>query len=185
MRKISTLFQKDPQDLGRVIPEIHPDNIWVLEGDFIATQKFDGTAAAIINTLLYKRYDVKKGRSIPEEAIACQAADKISWHHPHWVPCKRENPEDKYFWEAFDRLEVKQEGTYELCGPKVQGNPEKLEQHTLIKHGSVILTLPEIEFFTLREYLKNPENDIEGIVFHHTNNGSQCKLRKKDFGFKR
>ena len=29
-------------------------------------------------------------------------------------------------------------GTYELCGPKIQGNPEGFEKHTLVRHGSVV-----------------------------------------------
>lgn len=29
MRKISTLYKKDPNDLGRVINEINPENEWV------------------------------------------------------------------------------------------------------------------------------------------------------------
>ena len=25
--------------------------------------------------------------------------------------------------------------TYELCGPKINGNPEKISRHTLVPHG--------------------------------------------------
>jgi len=31
MKKISTLFKKDPNDLGRVINEINPENQWVFD----------------------------------------------------------------------------------------------------------------------------------------------------------
>jgi len=48
---------------------------------------------------------------------------------------KELSPGDKYHLEAhhvyFD------DGTYELVGPKVQGNPEKFDKHTLIRHGWV------------------------------------------------
>lgn len=60
MKKISTLFKKDINNLGRVINEINPENNWVLEGKAIATQKFDGSAFAFINGELYKRYNAKK-----------------------------------------------------------------------------------------------------------------------------
>jgi hypothetical protein len=32
MKKISTLFKKDPNDLGRVINEVDPQNQWVIDG---------------------------------------------------------------------------------------------------------------------------------------------------------
>lgn len=185
MKKISTLFRKDPADLSRVINIINPENKWVFDGEGMATRKFDGTSVAIINGQLYKRYDVKKGREIPAGAIACQEADALSGHHPHWVKCLRGTPEDKYFFEAFDVLENKTDGTYELCGPKVQGNPERLEKQELIKHGAEILALPALEFDALKAFLADPANDIEGIVFHHRSDGRMCKLRKTDFGIKR
>lgn len=65
MKKISTLFKKNPENLGLVIDEIDPQNMWVLERDVVATQKFDGTACAIFNGELYKRYDAKKGKVAP------------------------------------------------------------------------------------------------------------------------
>lgn len=183
MKKISTLFAKDPKNLARVINKINPENEWVVNGEAIATRKFDGTAVAIIDGELFKRFDAKKGRAIPDKAIPCQEADLITGHHPHWVKCDRSKSEDKFFFEGFDGLTAKTDGTYELCGPKVQGNPEKLEKHTLIKHGSEVFDFSGFVFDDLREFLS--ENDIEGIVFHHISDGRMCKLRKTDFGIKR
>ncbi|SNR57419.1 DUF5565 family protein [Flavobacterium sp. ov086] len=183
MKKISTLFAKDPTNLARVIDKINTENAWVISGEAIATRKFDGTSVAIINGELFKRFDAKKGRAIPANAIPCQEADLITGHHPHWVKCDRTKTQDKFFFEGFDSLDPKTDGTYELCGPKVQGNPEKLEKHTLIKHGSEVLDFVNLGFDDLREFLS--ENDIEGIVFHHISDGRMCKLRKTDFGIKR
>jgi hypothetical protein len=185
MKKISTLFKKDPDNLGRVINEINIENQWVFDGEAIATRKFDGTAIAIINGELYKRYDVKKGKQAPVDAIPCQEADPISGHHPHWLKCDRNKVEDKYFFEGFDALENKEDGTYELCGEKVQSNPEKINGHKLIKHGSELLQLPSLNFEDLKAYLSDPSNNIEGIVFHHKSDGRMCKLRKSDFGIRR
>lgn len=183
MKKISTLFAKDPKDLARVVNKINAENKWVINGEAIATRKFDGTAGAIINGELFKRFDAKKGRTIPANAIPCQEADVITGHHPLWLKCDRSKPEDKHFFEAFDRLEDKTDGTYELCGPKVQGNPEKFEKHTLVKHGSEVLDFVSLDFDDLERILS--ENDIEGIVFHHISDERMCKLRKSDFGIKR
>ena len=185
MKKISTLYKKDPNDLSRVINEINPENEWVINGEGIPTRKFDGTATAIINGELYKRYDVKKGKQVPENAIPCQDPDEITGHWPHWVKCDRNNHADKWHLIAFDALENKEDGTYELCGEKLQGNPEHLTGHILIKHGIEVLPVADFSFEGLKNYLSNPYLDIEGIVFHHKTDGRMCKIRKCDFGIKR
>ena len=185
MKKISTLYKKDPNDLSRVINEINPENEWVINGEGIPTRKFDGTATAIIDGELYKRYDVKKGKQVPANAIPCQEPDGITGHHPHWVKCDRNNPADKWHFVGFDALESKEDGTYELCGEKLQGNPEHLTGHILVKHGIEVLPVTDLSFEGLKNYLSNPELDIEGIVFHHKTDGRMCKIRKCDFGIRR
>ncbi len=182
MKKLSTLFKKDPNDLGRVINEVSPGNEWVFKYG-IPTQKFDGTACAIIEGKLYKRFDLKKGRTLPGGAIPCQDADQITGHHPHWVPCLREDSSNKYHFEAFDETPWLADGTFELCGEKVQGNPERILGHVLIWHWSVRLSLEDDSFEYIKQYLT--DNDIEGIVFHHKEDGRMCKIRKSDFGIRR
>jgi hypothetical protein len=184
MRKMTTFFKKDPSDLSKVINEIDPVNAWVLLSSTIATRKYDGTACAIINGKLYKRYDAKKGKPIPEGAIPCQDPDPITGHHPHWIRCSRENKADKYFWEAWDKPDwfFFVDGTYELCGEKIQGNPEKINGHKLIPHGAYALDLVDKSFDGIKTFLES--RDIEGIVFHG-DNGQMCKIRKKDFGMNR
>jgi len=187
MKKISTLFKKDPNDLGRVINEINPVNEWALTYG-MPTRKFDGTSCAIINGELYKRYDAKKNKKgvkkpIPKGAIPCQGEDSITGHHPHWVRCDEMDSSDKYHFEAFHLLENKKDGTYELCGEKIQGNPEKITGHKLIEHGKEVLNLQGNSFEYIKQYLI--DNDIEGIVFHHIHVHAMCKIRKSDFGIKR
>jgi hypothetical protein len=185
MKKISTLFKKDPNNLGRVINEINEENKWVINGEGIATRKFDGTSSAIIEGEIYKRYDAKKGKKAPLGAIPCQEADMITGHHPHWVKCDRNKSEDKYFFEAFDKLKDKKDGTYELCGIKIKNNPEKIDGHQLIRHGEEVLELSSFNFDYLKNYLSDSSNEIEGIVFHHKFDERMCKLRKSDFGIER
>lgn len=186
MKKISTLFKKNPENLGRVINEIDPENEWALtEG--IATRKFDGTACAIIDGKLYKRYDAKRKKKdgmfkvVPEGAIPCQDADEITGHWPHWMPCDREDHSNKWHFQAYDDMAPKIDGTYELCGPKVQGNPEYFKWHQLVRHGEQVMT-PELTFNGIKNYLEN--HRIEGLVFHHPN-GKMCKIRQSDFGLTR
>lgn len=183
MKKISTLFKKDPNDLGRVINEVDPENQWVFDEPGIPTQKFDGTACAIINGELYARYDVKKGKQVPEGAIPCQDPDAITGHWPHWIKCERSNNQFKYHFEAFDNtIGTLKDGTYELCGPKVQSNAEHFGTHMLIKHGIVELPIENFSYKSIKMYLQTV--DIEGIVFHGKD-GKMCKIRKSDFGVKR
>ena len=186
MKKISTLFvinYTKNKGKGTITEEIRPENSWVFEDleNVVATQKFDGTAALILNGELYKRYDAKADKQAPEGAIPCQEPDSITGHHPHWVKVTN-TKENKYFLEC--DLTGLEDGTYEMCGEKVGTNPEKIKGHKLIKHGSVILNIVELSFTNLKHYLSNPENDIEGIVFHHKD-GRMCKLRKGDFNVKR
>ncbi|MCS3529985.1 hypothetical protein [Chryseobacterium sp. JUb7] len=188
MKKISTLFKKDIHNLGRVINEINPENNWVFDGEAIATQKFDGSACAVINGKLYKRYDAKKGKTAPEGAIPCQEADFITGHHPHWVECDITKKEDKYFWEGFNTLAESckvEDGTYELIGEKVRNNPENITGHLLVKHGTQVLGLESLDFDFIKGFLSNTENDMEGIVFHHIADNRMCKIRKSDFGVRR
>jgi len=190
MRKLKTLFIKDPNDLSKVLNEIDPDCKWVYEFG-LPTRKFDGSACAVFEGILYKRYDSKinkktgKRKPVPDNAIPCQEPDEITGHWPHWIKCERDKPEDKYFFEAFDCLSEVIDGTYELCGEKVQSNPEKIEGHKLLKHGSEILDLLDFSYDNIREYFSKKENDIEGIVFHNKNNNEMCKIRKSDFGLPR
>jgi hypothetical protein len=182
VKKISTLYKKDPNNLGRVINEINPENEWAINHG-TATRKYDGTSSAIINGELYKRYDVKKGRAIPPNAIACQEPDEITGHHPHWVKCNVDDMSDQYHFEGFNKLENKVDGTYELCGPKVQGNPENLDAHYLIPHGKTPVAV-KVSFDEIKAMLL--ETNIEGIVFHaNDGTGRMCKIRKSDFGIKR
>lgn len=191
MKKISTLYQKDPNDLGRVINKVNPENEWVFESG-IPTKKYDGTACAIIEGQLYKRYDCKINKQtgeykkpIPDGAISCQEPDYKSGHHPHWILCDRSDNSNKYHFEAYDNLLNSNiiDGTYELIGPKIQGNPEKSPKHKLVPHGSYLIAISDFSFQSIKQFLES--EDIEGIVFWERNGDRTCKIRKSDFGIKR
>jgi len=183
MKKIPTLFKRDYENTRLVFDEITPGCEWVIEGIGTATRKFDGTACMIKDGKLFKRYDckIKSGKQPPEGFIPCQDPDPITNHWPGWIPIGN-GPDDKYHREAF--VGEYKDGTYELCGPKINGNPEKFDKHILVPHGE--------ELIPLRQCLRNFEGlkellscyDIEGIVFHSPD-GKMCKIKKRDFGIKR
>ena len=181
MKKITTLYKKDPNDLWKVINEINPENEWVFT-EWIPTRKFDWTSCAIIDWKLYKRYDAKNGKTAPDNGIACQEKDEITWQQPFWIPCDKNNNANKYHFEWYDNLIEKIDWTYELCWPKIENNPEWFVSHILIPHGKEVLEVSDLSFEWLKSFLSS--HDIEGIVFHWKE-GKMCKIRKTDFNIKR
>lgn len=185
MKKIPSLFKRNYETDRLVKNEVVEGSEWVFKGEGIATQKYDGTACMVKNNKLHKRYDVKKGRVPPSGAIPCQEPDPITGHHPHWVEVGWET-EDKWYRDALISKNPYDvgllDGTYELCGEKINGNSEQIKGHMLILHG--ITVLPEIErnFESIKTFLS--DGKIEGIVYHHPD-GRMVKIKGKDFGFKR
>jgi len=114
------------------------------------------------------------------------AASNVIWKDdgtgqiPGWVPVG-DGPEDQYHREALaDRSVRLIEGvTYELCGPKVQGNPQFLEHHELIQHGMHRLMNVPTDFEGLREYLT--DFPMEGVVWH-LDGSPLAKVKRRDFG---
>ena len=134
MKKIHTLFEREFED-HRVI-QIHktpiPGMEWVLQGEGIATIKWDGACCAIIGGIFYRRYDAKHGKPIPEGAIPCEeTCDPVTGHLPCWLKCDRNNPQDKWFFAAYDNCSYLTDGTYEAIGPHFQANPYHLQKDIL------------------------------------------------------
>lgn len=192
MKKIPTLFERkfDGSRVKEVLPVVTKGMEWVLEGDGIATIKYDGSCCAIIKGEFYKRYDAKHGKPVPEGAIKCQEeADPITGHLPCWVRCDRFNPADKWFWVAFDILvstlpcyprdAQTLDGTYEAIGRHFQGNPYHLEHDILVRHGEDVVVVPR-SFEGIRDWLESHE--VEGIVFWKDEE-PKCKIKRTDFGF--
>ena len=154
---------------------------WTGEG--FATEKIDGTCCLIKDGKIYRRYDYKKGRTLPRGAIPCQEKpDPITGHFPHWLLCTENDPNAKYYLETFERQKNDnlEEGTYELIGKHINGNPYNLDTDILEKHGKRILENVPRNYEGIKQYLEN--HYIEGIVFYR-GNGEMCKIKRSDFGF--
>lgn len=181
MKKIPSLFMRNYDSDRLVINEVVKGSEWVVEGEGVATRKFDGTCCMIKDGLFYKRYDAKQGKTPPEDFIPAQEPDSVTKHWPGWIRVSETDPVDKYFREARSLYANMNDGTYELCGEKVNANPEKVLGHILIKHGEIILDAPRT-FEELKKWFAT--QDIEGIVWHNPD-GRMVKIKKKDFGLKR
>lgn len=72
------------------------------------------------------------------------------------------------------------DGTYELCGPKIGANAERLEALTFFRHGSELAGEDLVRTHAaIGRWLE--AHDHEGIVFHHPN-GQMAKIRRADYG---
>src|SRR5262249_30518781 len=160
MQKILSLFQRNYESDRLVRDEIVPGAEWVAAGEGVATRKFDGMCCRVRGGLLYKRYDAQGGKTPPAGFEPAQDPDPNTGHWPGWLPVG-DGPEDLWFREAFAAGPVP-DGTYELCGPKVQGNPESFAEHVLVPHGSEVLDDCPRDFAGLKAYLIH--RTIEGIV---------------------
>lgn len=177
MKKIPTIFKRNPENMRELLSEPHPDCAWVFAGEGVPTRKYDGTCCLVKNGELWKRREVKKGKPEPEGFVLADH-DEVTGKKVGWM-LVTEDKGDRWHVEAFGDGSYP-DGTYELCGAKVQGNPEEYEQHTLVAHASAIeyADVPR-EFNGLRDWLE--KMDIEGLVFHHPD-GRMAKIRKRDYG---
>lgn len=184
MRKIPTLFKRDFTNNGVIINEYSDNTEWVVTGEGKATRKYDGTSCLIRDGKMYKRYELRQGKTAPEDFEPVDE-DKTTGKTMGWVQVGW-GSEDKWHRDAIeggnpDKVNLP-DGTYELVGPKVQGNLEHYEKHTLVLHADAEVLDAPVGFDELRDWLD--EKDIEGIVWHHPD-GRMVKIKKKDYRLKR
>lgn len=183
MNKIPTLFVRDPDNRAGVLDQVNPGCEWVIRGEGIATRKYDGTCVWLDDDgAWWARREVKPGKDRPAGFVFV-SADPMTGKEMGWEPIEQSSFA-KYHAEAAGRWRIDTSGTYELCGPKINGNPEGLVNHVLIAHAeaTVLIAAPRT-FSLLPSYLLN--TDIEGIVWHHPDGGRMCKIKKRDFGLTR
>lgn len=184
MRKIPTYFEHDSKDRSRVIDEVNLACAWVAFGEGIATRKIDGACCMVHGGNLFKRREVRLTDARPD-GFERTDLDVMTSKEFGWVPVG-DGPGDQWFREGFMASQSGSlpDGTYELVGPKVQGNPEGMSTHMLIAHadGLEFDEQPPRTFEALKRWLTG--RDIEGIVWHHRD-GRMAKIKLRDFGLRR
>lgn len=186
MKKIISLFQRNYDGDRLVRNEVTPGAEWVLAGEGVPTRKFDGTCCMVREGRLFKRFDVKSGRRPPPNFEPAQDSDPVTGHWPGWVPVG-DGPDDRWHRDAFGHYSLGEggtelpDGTYELCGPKIQGDPEGFGVHVLVPHGKTIIVGASLRSFDeIREFLLSEPDRMEGIVWHHPD-GRMVKIKRRDF----
>ena len=182
MRKIPTVFQR-VDGRGPVVDEVTPGCEWVFAGEGVATRKWDGTCVACqADGSWWARREVKLGRPDPRGWVQVDA-DPVTGKRIGWEPVAQ-SPFVKFHAEAAAKAEQWSPGTYELIGPKINGNPEgSVEEHMLIPHGADVVRCPAVlGFVDLRMYLRHERDTyaMEGVVWWHPD-GRRAKLKAKDF----
>ncbi len=183
MKKISTLFVRD-LTTHRVIDQVVPGCEWVGDADVgqVATRKYDGTCTRCDSSgIWWARREVKAGKEWPR-GFVLEDEDQITHKTVGWVPMYESS--DNVLWaEALGTADPTswKAATYELVGPKINGNPENRPRHELIEHGRHLLFDAPTTFLGLKRYLEHFTG--EGIVWW-AGDGRRAKIKRSDFGWK-
>lgn len=187
-KKMTALFEIDRvQHVGTEV--VNPRSAWVFDEASVPTVKRDGTGVLVTETgEVLMRRSVKKGKRVPE-GFRLAEVDAFTGHMFGVEPVAQ-SPLKKMFDEAVGNLvEPLTAGTFELCGPKINGNAEGFDKHVLIRHGSeVLFDLPDMQTVEPDEafdLLKGIFADlkirgVEGVVWWGADD-KRVKLRVKDF----
>lgn len=196
MKKMPTLYERDTEDRRYVTRTINDQARWVFHGGVELTRKWDGTCVMFDGTEWWTRREIKGARQAPPGFVSL-GEDPFTKKVMGWEPAKQSGYY-RYLNEAAWKLDGEEKHfeptTYELMGPKVNGNPDGFEEHVLIRHGWAPFG-ERIELKVLREELERlsdiahwydrlrafvQERKWEGIVFHGPD-GRMAKVKKKDF----
>jgi hypothetical protein len=173
VKKIPTVFVRDENDRAHVTNEVTPGCEWVLAGEGVPTRKYDGTCMMLDGEHWWARREVKAGKSEPDGFVPTET-DEVTGKTVGWEPVGQ-SPFKK-FWQEAVNLDL-EPGTYELVGPKINGNPEGFEHHTLIAHADAVVLgagAPDDLIAFCRH------KGWEGVVWHHPD-GRMAKLKNRDF----
>lgn len=177
MKKIPTLFKRDPDDMSRVLDEVNVE----LPPGAVPTVKFDGSCVMFDGHDWWRRREVKPGKPIPDQFDEVDH-DPVTGKRQGWVPIG-DGPEDRWFRAAIEDREHSRvgiaAGTYEAVGPHFQGNPHRFVADSLMAHGKV-----EWEWFepTFASFVEDfADFEYEGFVWW-VDGEPVAKLKRKDFG---
>lgn len=183
MEKIPTLFLRNPENRATVLAEPNPECAWVLGGEGVATRKWDGTCVMLDGSgAWWARREVKPGKTPPTNYVPI-STDDVTGKTMGWEPIEQ-SAFAKFHAEAVANTLTDGPGTYELLGPKINGNPDAFGHHVLMPHGwaplseRLAIQAAPRDYEGLREWLL--AHPYEGIVWHHPD-GRMAKLKRRDF----
>lgn len=178
MRKIPTLYLRNPDDRRLVLPgQVTPGCEWVFDARRASpTVKWDGTCTYLDPSgTWWARREVRPGKT-PPDGWEHVETDAVTGKAVGWVPAAA-SAFARWHAEAVQVDSPTGPGTYELVGPKINGNPHGFPRHRLLLHGQVVLG-----------WYASPEeliagcvlNGWEGIVWWHQRDDRKAKLKVRD-----
>lgn len=182
MQKIPTIFQRSP-DRRRVIDEPMPGCEWVFAGEGVATRKWDGTCVMFDGDWWFRR-EVKPSKEPPKGWVEL-GVDEVTEKRVGWEPARPDSSFIVMLREAIDNTfefgsDIPHD-TYELCGPKINGNTEAFGTHVLVRHGVDVIDEDLLDVRSFDALAANlPACEMEGIVWHHPD-GRMAKIKRRDF----
>ncbi|WP_371796610.1 DUF5565 family protein [Streptomyces sp. NBC_01718] len=185
MDKIPTMFVRDfATRPARVLLEVTPGCEWVLAGEGRATRKYDGTCVMLDEAGdWWARREVRPGKPPPPNYVVI-STDDATGRTVGWEPIGQSSFA-KFHAEAVQNFGSRDgiTGTFELVGPKINGNPERSDFHRLVEHALARdVTVPALSFEGIRSaaLALAAADGCEGIVWHHPD-GRMAKIKARDF----
>lgn len=181
MRKIPTLYTRDVEDRRYVTDRVTPGCEWVLAGEGVPTRKYDGTCVMLDeHGQWWARREVKRDKVEPVGFVEVNY-DPITGKRMGWEPAGQ-SPFTKFLDEAIEPGDLYGPGTYELVGPKINGNPERVNKHWLVSHETAMRadTGGWGALSPKSLVLEVAARGWEGIVWHHPD-GRMAKLKVRDY----
>lgn len=183
MEKIPTLFERDER--FHVIDRPRAECAWVFDGAGAGTEKLDGANI---------RLTVRSGQLVRVEKRRnpSKAQKQFGIVDGWYVDTQDDAADDKWILTAAHNTDVSGwpdgEHPCEALGPRIQGNPLKLEEHLCVPFNlqapavnDVPRTYHELwDFLATLDSTFAPGHPAEGIVFHHPD-GRRAKIKRKDF----
>lgn len=183
MKKIPTLFVRDPKNMKLVTQEINPECEWIISKELVATIKKDGTNIAVqvqdgkVVKVLKRRNPTREEKSLGAE--------------PGYIDAYRNDLGDQYIFAAVDATDFSSwpngQWSCEALGPKIQGGIES-DIPCLYAFSVCPTIIPSAEisanFDDIKEYLGTHE--IEGIVWYTKGEFGLIpvmKIKRRDFDF--
>lgn len=182
MKKIPTALVRNPDDRAHVLDEVTPGCEWVIRGEGVPTRKYDGTCVMLEDGYWWARREVKPGKDAPHNYVP-EETDAVTGKTVGWEPIEQ-SPFAKFHAEALTRDVgvAYAPGTYELIGPKINGNPEHRTSHELVAHATATeiahAGAPNVAN-VISMVRAVGEQGWEGIVWHHPD-GRMAKLKYRD-----
>jgi hypothetical protein len=186
VKKIPTLFVRSSDNRKYVTGIVNPVCAEVVENpiSWHATRKWDGTCVMFDDSHWWARREVKPGKN-PPPGWMHEDTDTFTGKQMGWEPIEQSSFY-QFHLEALEHEDPERgvaewgEGTYELVGPKINGNPEHAPHHQLVLHAAATAyTVPYRSYEGIKNALAQyPE--IEGFVFHGPN-GRMAKIKRRDF----